>query len=180
MPRYESPYDPRPMPKNLEHVHLREEGARRLRHDQPAGGAQRAALVCVRRAALLLARHRRSIPTSTSASSPAPAKRSARAATSSSSRSTRPKGKRTPHEDPNSPIFHWGGGGQPQRRQPREAADRRASTASRSASALARAAVPAARDGGRRVDRRHAHQGRPARLAARTCTPRCRARPPRT
>jgi enoyl-CoA hydratase/carnithine racemase len=23
------------------------------------------------------------------------------------------KGKRTPHEDPNSPIFHWGGGGQP-------------------------------------------------------------------
>ena len=24
------------------------------------------------------------------------------------------EGKRTPHEDPNSPIFHWGGGGQPQ------------------------------------------------------------------
>jgi enoyl-CoA hydratase/carnithine racemase len=24
------------------------------------------------------------------------------------------QGKRTPHEDPNSPIFHWGGGGQPQ------------------------------------------------------------------
>jgi enoyl-CoA hydratase/carnithine racemase len=23
------------------------------------------------------------------------------------------KGKRTPHEDPNNPIFHWGGGGQP-------------------------------------------------------------------
>ena len=23
------------------------------------------------------------------------------------------EGKRTPHEDPNSPIFHWGGGGQP-------------------------------------------------------------------
>ena len=23
------------------------------------------------------------------------------------------QGKRTPHEDPNSPIFHWGGGGQP-------------------------------------------------------------------
>jgi enoyl-CoA hydratase/carnithine racemase len=23
-------------------------------------------------------------------------------------------GKRTPHEDPNSPIFHWGGGGQPE------------------------------------------------------------------
>jgi enoyl-CoA hydratase/carnithine racemase len=24
------------------------------------------------------------------------------------------QGKRTPHEDPNSPLFHWGGGGQPQ------------------------------------------------------------------
>ena len=24
------------------------------------------------------------------------------------------EGKRTPHEDPNSPVFHWGGGGQPQ------------------------------------------------------------------
>ncbi|MEV6845787.1 enoyl-CoA hydratase-related protein [Actinoplanes sp. NPDC051411] len=24
------------------------------------------------------------------------------------------EGKRTPHEDPNSPIFHWGGGGQPE------------------------------------------------------------------
>jgi enoyl-CoA hydratase/carnithine racemase len=24
------------------------------------------------------------------------------------------EGKRTPHEDPNSPIYHWGGGGQPQ------------------------------------------------------------------
>jgi enoyl-CoA hydratase/carnithine racemase len=24
------------------------------------------------------------------------------------------EGRRTPHEDPNSPIFHWGGGGQPQ------------------------------------------------------------------
>ena len=24
------------------------------------------------------------------------------------------QGKRTPHEDPNNPIFHWGGGGQPQ------------------------------------------------------------------
>lgn len=24
------------------------------------------------------------------------------------------EGKRTPHEDPNNPLFHWGGGGQPQ------------------------------------------------------------------
>ncbi|TDE03111.1 enoyl-CoA hydratase/isomerase family protein [Jiangella asiatica] len=24
------------------------------------------------------------------------------------------RGERTPHEDPNSPLFHWGGGGQPQ------------------------------------------------------------------
>jgi enoyl-CoA hydratase/carnithine racemase len=24
------------------------------------------------------------------------------------------EGKRTPHEDPNSPLYHWGGGGQPQ------------------------------------------------------------------
>jgi enoyl-CoA hydratase/carnithine racemase len=24
------------------------------------------------------------------------------------------QGKRTPHEDPNSPLYHWGGGGQPQ------------------------------------------------------------------
>jgi enoyl-CoA hydratase/carnithine racemase len=26
----------------------------------------------------------------------------------------RAEGKRTPHEDPNSPHYHWGGGGQPQ------------------------------------------------------------------
>jgi enoyl-CoA hydratase/carnithine racemase len=24
------------------------------------------------------------------------------------------QGRRTPHEDPNDPLFHWGGGGQPQ------------------------------------------------------------------
>ena len=24
------------------------------------------------------------------------------------------QGKLTPHEDPNNPLFHWGGGGQPQ------------------------------------------------------------------
>ena len=36
MARYESPYDPSKSPKNLEHVHLREEGPRRLCDDQPA------------------------------------------------------------------------------------------------------------------------------------------------
>ncbi len=49
-----------------------------------------------------------------SASSPAPATPSAAAATSNSWRSTRRRANAYPHEDPNSPIFHWGGGGQPQ------------------------------------------------------------------
>ena len=54
-----------------------------------------------------------SIRTSTSASSPERARPSAPAATSSSWRQYQAQGKRTPHEDPNNPLFHWGGGGQP-------------------------------------------------------------------
>ena len=113
MPRYESPYDPTSMPRNLEHVIYEKKGPRRLRDDQPAGGAQRAALLCLRRAALVLARHRSRSRHLRRHRHRRRRRRSARAATSSSWPQYQAEGKRTPHEDPNNPIFHWGGGGQP-------------------------------------------------------------------
>ena len=93
--------------------HLREEGARRLRHDQPARGAQRAALVCVRRASRVLARHRARSRHLRRHRDGRRARRSARAATSSSSPSTRRRAsaRRTRIRTTRSSI--WGGGGQP-------------------------------------------------------------------
>ena len=67
-----------------------------------------------------------------------------------------------------------------ERRQSREAADRRDQRPRGRRRPLARAAVPAARHGRGRLDRRHPHQGRPARLGAQSLRPCCRARPPPT
>ena len=107
MPRYESPYDPTTMPKNLEHVIYEKKG--------------HVAYVTINR----------------------PEVRNAL-------QSALPLGRRRSAE----------------RRQSREAADRRDQRPGGRRRALARAAVPAARHGGDRLDRRHAHQGRAAGLGA--------------
>ncbi len=112
MPKYESPYDPASMPKNLEHVLYEKKGhvayvtinrpeVRNALHshayvelracwrdigldpDIYCGIVTGAGpAFCAGRDVKFLARYQA-------------------------------EGKRTPHEDPNSPIFHWGGGGQP-------------------------------------------------------------------
>jgi enoyl-CoA hydratase/carnithine racemase len=112
MPKYDSPYDPATMPKNLEHVIYEKKGhiayvtinrpdVRNALHshayvelrscwrDMGLDPGVYVGIVtgageafCAGRDVKFLARHQA-------------------------------EGKRTPHEDPNSPIFHWGGGGMP-------------------------------------------------------------------
>jgi enoyl-CoA hydratase/carnithine racemase len=112
MPRYESPYDPASMPKNLEHIIYEKKGhvayvtinrpeVRNALHsyayvelrscwrdigldpDIYCGIVTGAGeAFCAGRDVKFLAKHQT-------------------------------EGKRTPHEDPNSPIYFWGGGGQP-------------------------------------------------------------------
>jgi enoyl-CoA hydratase/carnithine racemase len=112
MPRYESPYDPASMPKNLEHVIYEKKGhvayvtinrpdVRNALHSYAYVELRSCwrdigldpniycgivtgtgEAFCAGRDVKFLAKHQS-------------------------------EGKRTPHEDPNSPIFFWGGGGQP-------------------------------------------------------------------
>jgi enoyl-CoA hydratase/carnithine racemase len=113
MPRYDSPYDPSYMPKDLEHVVYRKQG--------------HVAYVTINRPDVLNALH-------------SYAYAELRACwrdigldpdiycgivTGAGNRAFcagrdvkflaryQAEGKRTPHEDPNNPLFHWGGGGQP-------------------------------------------------------------------
>jgi enoyl-CoA hydratase/carnithine racemase len=112
MPRYESPYDPASMPKDLEHIRYEKRGhvayvtinrpeVRNALHSY-AYAELRACwrdmgldpdvyvgivtgegeAFCAGRDVKFLAKHQ-------------------------------VEGKRTPHEDPTNPMFHWGGGGQP-------------------------------------------------------------------
>lgn len=112
MPRYESPYDPASMPKDLEHIRYEKKGhvayvtinrpeVRNALHSY-AYAELRACwrdmgldpdvyvgivtgegeAFCAGRDVKFLAKHQA-------------------------------EGKRTPHEDPTNPMFHWGGGGQP-------------------------------------------------------------------
>jgi len=112
MPRYESPYDPSMMPKNLEHIVYEKKGhVAYVRINRPevrnalhsyAYAEMRACwrdmsidpdvycgiftgtgeAFCAGRDVKFLAKHQA-------------------------------EGKRTPHEDPTNPMFHWGGGGMP-------------------------------------------------------------------
>jgi enoyl-CoA hydratase/carnithine racemase len=113
MPRYDSPYDPSTMPRDLEHVIYAKKGhvayvtlnrpaVRNALHSY-AYAEMRSCwrdigldpdiyvgivtgtgqAFCAGRDVKFLAQHQA-------------------------------QGKRTPHEDPNNPLFHWGGGGQPQ------------------------------------------------------------------
>ena len=112
MPRYESPYDPASMPKDLEHLRYEKKGhvayvtinrpeVRNALHSYAYAELRRVwrdigldpqiyvgivtgagQAFCAGRDVKFLAKYQA-------------------------------EGKRTPHEDPNSPLFHWGGGGQP-------------------------------------------------------------------
>jgi len=112
MPRYESPYDPSTMPKKLEHVIYEKKG--------------HVAYVTINRPEVRNALHSYAyaelrscwrdigldpdiyVGIVTGAGEAFCAGRDVKFLASHQA-----QGKRTPHEDPNNPLFHWGGGGQP-------------------------------------------------------------------
>jgi len=112
MLRYESPYDPSTMPKNLEHVIYEKKG--------------HVAYVTINRPEVRNALHSYAyaelracwrdigldpnvyVGIVTGAGEAFCAGRDVKFLAS-----YQDKGRRTPHEDPNNPLFHWGGGGQP-------------------------------------------------------------------
>src|SRR3989454_4930811 len=112
MPRYESPYDPTTMPKNLEHVIYEKKG--------------HVAYVTINRPEVRNALHSYSYAELRSCwrdigldpniyCGIVTGKGEAFCAGRDVKflASYQAEGKRTPHEDPNNPLFHWGGGGQP-------------------------------------------------------------------
>jgi enoyl-CoA hydratase/carnithine racemase len=112
MPRYDSPYDPSTMPGKLEHVLYEKKG--------------RVAYVTINRPEVRNALHSYAyaelrscwrdigldpdiyVAIVTGAGEAFCAGRDVKFLASYQA-----QGKRTPHEDPNSPLYHWGGGGQP-------------------------------------------------------------------
>jgi enoyl-CoA hydratase/carnithine racemase len=113
MPRYESPYDPSSAPKDLEHLIYAKKG--------------NVAYVTINRPEVRNALHTyaylelrscwRDIQNDPSiyvgiVTGAGPAFCAGRDVKFLAQHQA--EGKRTPHEDPNSPVFHWGGGGQPQ------------------------------------------------------------------
>ena len=112
MPRYESPYDPASMPKNLEHVvYEKKEHVAYVTINRPEvrNALHSYAYVelrsCWRDIALDPNVY---VGIVTGAGEAFCAGRDVKFLAQHQA-----QGKRTPHEDPNSPIFHWGGGGQP-------------------------------------------------------------------
>ena len=115
MPRYESPYEPASMPKNLEHVIYEKKGhVAYVTINRPE---VRNALHSYAYAELRACWRDIGLDTNiycgivTGAGDAFCAGRDVKFL----ARLTimQAEGKRTPHEDPNSPLFHWGGGGQP-------------------------------------------------------------------
>lgn len=112
MPRYDSPYDPATMPKDLKHVLYEKKG--------------HIAYVTINRPEVLNALHSYAyvelrscwrdigldpntyVGIVTGSGRAFCAGRDVKFLAQHQA-----EGKRTPHEDPNSPIYHWGGGGQP-------------------------------------------------------------------
>jgi enoyl-CoA hydratase/carnithine racemase len=112
MPRYESPYDPSKMPKNLEHVLYEKKG--------------HVAYVTINRPDVMNALHSyayaelrmcwRDIgldPNIYCGIVTGTGKAFCAGRDVKFLAQYQAKGVRTPHEDPNNPMFHWGGGGQP-------------------------------------------------------------------
>jgi enoyl-CoA hydratase/carnithine racemase len=112
MPRYESPYDPSSMPKDLEHLiyEKREHVAYvTINRPQVLNALHSYVYVEMRRCWLDMQRDPSVYVGIVTGSGKAfCAGRDIKFLAEHQA-----KGIRTPHEDPNSPIFHWGGGGQP-------------------------------------------------------------------
>ena len=112
MPRYESPYDPASMPKNLEHLIYEKNGhVAYVTINRPE---VRNALHSYAYAELRACWRDIGLDTNiycgivTGAGDAFCAGRDVKFLARFQA-----EGKRTPHEDPNNPLFHWGGGGQP-------------------------------------------------------------------
>src|SRR5262249_51301508 len=112
MPRYESPYDPSTLPKNLEHViYEKKEHVAYVTINRPEvrNALQSYAYAELRacwRDIGLDPNIYVGIATGTGEACCAGRDRKFLAPYQA-------QGKRTPHEDPNNPLSHWGGGGQP-------------------------------------------------------------------
>src|SRR5215475_14233627 len=113
MPRYESPYDPSTMPRNLEHVVYEKKGhVAHLTLNRPDvrnalhSYAYTEMRSCWRDMGLDPNVY---VGIVTGAGQAFCAGRDVKFLASYQDR-----GRRTPHEDPNNPLFFWGGGGQPQ------------------------------------------------------------------
>ena len=113
MPRYESPYDPRSMPAGLEHVTYEKKG--------------HVAYVTLNRPEVRNALHSYAYAEMRSCWRDIGLDPNVYVGIVSGAGDAfcagrdvkflaeyQAQGKRTPHEDPNNPLFHWGGGGQPQ------------------------------------------------------------------
>lgn len=112
MPRYESPYDPATMPKELQHVlYVKKDHVAYVTINRPE---VRNALHSYAYAELRACWRDIGLDPNiyvgivTGAGSAFCAGRDVKFLAQYQA-----QGKRTPHEDPNSPLFHWGGGGQP-------------------------------------------------------------------
>ena len=113
MPRYESPYDPSTMPRDLEHVLYEKKGhVAYLTLNRPAvrnalhSYAYAEMRSCWRDIGLDPEIY---VGIVTGTGQAFCAGRDVKFLAQYQA-----QGKRTPHEDPNDPLFHWGGGGQPQ------------------------------------------------------------------
>lgn len=112
MPRYESPYDPATMPKNLEHIIYEKRGHVAyvtINRPQVRNALHSYAYMELRSCWLDIARDPNVwVGIFTGTGDAFCAGRDVKFLAEHQA-----KGIRTPHEDPNSPIFHWGGGGKP-------------------------------------------------------------------
>ena len=179
MPRYESPYDPASMPKDLEHVRYEKKGhVAYVTINRPE---VRNALhsLRLRGAPGLLARHgarpRLYVGIVTGEGEAFCAGRDVKFLAKHQA-----EGKRTPHEDPTNPMYPLGRRRAAERREPGEAADRRPQRVRRGRRAQPRAPVPAPASW-RRTPGSATRTRRSAAWARRiTSTSPFRARPPRT
>lgn len=113
MPRYESPYDPASAPKNLEHVsYVKKGGVAYVTINRPE---VRNALHSFAYAELRSCWRDIGLDPQIRCGIVTGAGKDAFCAGRDVKFLARyqAEGKRTPHEDPNNPLFHWGGGGQP-------------------------------------------------------------------